>query len=38
MASRTLFAINFEEANRGKTFYVAASWQNERGSLVNGQK
>jgi len=38
MVSRTSFAVNFEEADRGKTFYVAAAWQNEKGSLVNGQK
>ena len=31
MASRTPFALHFEEAERGKTVYVASAWQNERG-------
>jgi len=33
MASRTPFALHFEESQRGKTVYVAAAWQNERGIL-----
>ena len=33
MASRTPFTIHFEETERGKTVYVAAAWQNERGIL-----
>ena len=31
MASRTPFALHFEESERGKTVYVALAWQNERG-------
>ena len=33
MASRTPFALHFEEADRGKTVYVASAWQNERGII-----
>jgi len=33
MASRTPFALHFEETQRGKTVYVAAAWQNERGII-----
>jgi hypothetical protein len=33
MASRTPFTLHFDEAERGKTAYVAAAWQNERGIL-----
>ena len=33
MASRTPFTLHFEEPERGKTVYVAAAWQNERGIL-----
>jgi hypothetical protein len=33
MASRTPFAIHFDETERGKTVYVACAWQNERGIL-----
>ena len=33
MASRTPFPVHFEEADRGKTVYFAAAWQNERGIL-----
>ncbi|MCL2186568.1 MAG: hypothetical protein FWB86_12080 [Treponema sp.] len=33
MASRTPYEIHFDEADRGKTVYVAAAWQNERGIL-----
>ena len=35
MASRTPFPLHFEETERGKTVYVAAAWQNERG--ITGQ-
>lgn len=31
MASRTPFTLHFEEADRGKTVYIALAWQNERG-------
>ncbi|MDR0486641.1 MAG: hypothetical protein LBG91_00165, partial [Treponema sp.] len=31
MASRTPHAIKFKEEERGKTVYIAACWQNERG-------
>lgn len=31
MASRTPYAIEFDETERGKTVYVALAWQNERG-------
>jgi len=31
MASRTPHIIEFDEADRGKTAYIALSWQNERG-------
>jgi len=30
---RTPFAVHFEEADRGKTVYFAAAWQNDRGIL-----
>jgi len=33
MASRTPFALHFDETERGKTVYVAAAWQNERGII-----
>jgi len=33
MASRTPHIIQFKENERGKTVYVAAAWQNERGFL-----
>ena len=33
MAGRTPFAIHFDETQRGKTVYIAAAWQNERGIL-----
>jgi len=33
MASRTPFTLHFEEADRGKTAYVALAWQNERGII-----
>ncbi|MCL1912122.1 MAG: hypothetical protein FWG13_07945 [Leptospirales bacterium] len=33
MASRTPFILHFEEADRGKTAYIALVWQNERGIL-----
>ena len=33
MASRTPFTLHFDETERGKTVYVAAAWQNERGIL-----
>jgi len=33
MASRTPFPLHFDETDRGKTVYVAAAWQNERGIL-----
>ena len=33
MASRTPFTLHFEEADRGKTVYIALAWQNERGIL-----
>jgi len=33
MASRTPFALHFEEEQRGKTVYVASAWQNERGII-----
>ncbi|MCL2410527.1 MAG: hypothetical protein FWC97_02680 [Treponema sp.] len=35
LASRTPFALHFEETERGKTVYVAACWQNDRG--ITGQ-
>jgi hypothetical protein len=31
MASRTPFTLHFEEAERGKTVWIALCWQNERG-------
>ena len=33
MASRTPFPLHFDETQRGKTVYVAAAWQNERGII-----
>jgi hypothetical protein len=33
MASKTPHAIPFREDERGKTVYIAASWQNERGNI-----
>ena len=33
MASRSSFAINFDETERGKTAFIALAWQNERGIL-----
>ena len=33
MSSRHIHTLRFEEAERGKTAYVAAAWQNERGIL-----
>ena len=33
MASRTPHSITFTEAERGKTAYIAAAWQNERGNI-----
>ena len=33
MASRTPFALHFDETERGKTVYVASTWQNERGII-----
>jgi len=33
MASRTPHALAFDETERGKTVYVSAAWQNERGNL-----
>ena len=35
LASRTPFPIHFDETERGKTVYVALTWQNERG--IRGQ-
>ena len=32
MASRTPHTLNFDETQRGKTVYIAAAWQNERGN------
>jgi hypothetical protein len=32
MASRTPHALEFDETERGRTVYIAASWQNERGN------
>ena len=31
MASRTPYTLKFEEAERGKTVWISACWQNERG-------
>jgi len=31
MASRTPYPLHFDESERGKTVYVALTWQNERG-------
>jgi hypothetical protein len=33
MASRTPHALPFDETERGSTVYVAAAWQNERGTI-----
>ena len=33
MASKTPHAIKFAEEERGKTVYIAAAWQNERGNV-----
>jgi len=33
MASRHIHTLRFEEAERGRTAYVCAAWQNERGIL-----
>jgi len=33
MASRTPHALSFDETDRGRTVYVAAAWQNERGNV-----
>ena len=33
MASRTPFPLHFEETDRGKTVYITAAWQNERGII-----
>jgi hypothetical protein len=35
MASRTPYALEFDETERGKTVYIAAAWQNERGLIGN---
>ena len=32
MASRTPFALEFSETERGRTVYITAAWQNERGN------
>jgi hypothetical protein len=33
MASKTPHALEFEEEERGRTVYIAAAWQNERGLI-----
>jgi len=33
MASRTPYALEFDEKERGRTVYIALSWQNERGLI-----
>jgi hypothetical protein len=33
MASKTPHSLQFREDERGKTVYIAASWQNERGNI-----
>jgi hypothetical protein len=33
MASKTPHAIPFQEEERGRTVYIAAAWQNERGNI-----
>ena len=33
MASRTPHVLTFEESQRGKTVYICAAWQNERGNI-----
>jgi hypothetical protein len=35
MASKTPHALEFTEEERGKTVYIAATWQNERGIIGN---
>jgi hypothetical protein len=35
MASRTPHTITFEESERGKSVYIALTWQNERGHIGN---
>jgi hypothetical protein len=35
MASKTPHALEFTEEERGKTVYIAAAWQNERGIIGN---
>ena len=35
MASRTPFALHFDETDRGKTVFVAVTWQNERGTIAH---
>ena len=32
MASRTPHSLEFDETERGKTVYISAAWQNERGN------
>ena len=33
MASRTPYTLLFDETQRGKTVYIAAAWQNNRGNI-----
>jgi hypothetical protein len=33
MASKTPHTFFFDETQRGKTVYIAAAWQNERGNI-----
>jgi len=33
MASKTPHALKFAEEERGKTVYIAAAWENERGNV-----
>jgi hypothetical protein len=33
MASKTPHILRFDETLRGKTVYIAAAWQNERGNI-----
>jgi hypothetical protein len=33
MASKTPHSLDFPEEERGKTVYIAAAWQNERGII-----
>jgi hypothetical protein len=35
MASRTPHTLTFEESERGKSVYIALTWQNERGHIGN---